>query len=557
MVHRGLTGIGLVVLAACNTVVFPALVAPSAVEAPPSWGPHTATPQPTQTGPLPHGPDDTGQPSTPTDTAAPTVPEETADTADAQDPQFVLLQSGPVTCDDPTRREEHRFDQYTYETRPEELMRVHGAGVVGGDFDDDGDVDVMMFSDREWDYLRTRAGGGFDRNPPGWLEPDLDLSKGFGGSVVDYDADGDLDVFVTRYRRRNVLLENDGLGNFRDVAQDRGLAYGRHRSASSAWADIDADGDLDVVVAGHGEILEDGSEVEDFAPGNPTLLYLNDGTGHFQEHPELIPTDVHDAFSFVASWVDVDRDGLPDLYMINDFGGRLQSCRLLWNRDGSFVADDNVAGLDLSVSGMGLGIGDIDEDGTTDFLVPAWGRNKLMLGTELGLWVDHAQALGMEADDARNQVVGWGGELADIDNDTRLDSVVVYGAIHTTISPTDPGAARCPVDPAARWHLCGRRRGLGGVGRGRGPRRARGRPQPRRLAGCGQARHRRAQARVHLALWRGLVGEHRAAGTGTQHPRHWGTRDGHLWGTDAGADRGGRRHQLRHGRAARGTLWTR
>jgi hypothetical protein len=240
---------------------------------------------------------------------------------------------------------------------------------------------------------------------------------------------------VSRYSRPNVLLENDGTGHFSDVTAARGVVGdAAHFSASSAWWDVDLDGDLDLFVSGHGYVIEDAGPIEDFEPGDPSYLYINDGSGTFtDEAPTRLPAEFMETYTFVGTPIDLDDDGDLDLYGVNDLGNKYAPCMFLWNDGtGHFTLDNNAAALDLDVAGMGIALGDLNDDGITDFLVPAWGRIKYMLSTGLGVWIDYSADRGFTPQgDWYNQVVGWGTEFGDVDNDRDLDAAVMFGYLTT------------------------------------------------------------------------------------------------------------------------------
>ncbi|MFT4626035.1 MAG: hypothetical protein ACI8PZ_004706, partial [Myxococcota bacterium] len=386
------------------------------------------------------------------------------------------------------------YEDRSFPTVNGESQRMHGAGVVVEDFTGDGLLDMVMLGTRQSDYFIQREDGGYDVNVPGTFPADLDVRVAFGGAAGDYDGDGDLDLVITRYNSPDVLLNNDGSGNFADVTQDAlpplepwtgspdaGRLYDwhmgvAHRSSSAAWGDFDRDGDLDLLIGGHGFVREDGTHPSDFPPGEPSFLYQNNGDGTFTDMSALLPAEVHEGYTFVVSFVDGDLDGYPEIYLINDLGSAYQECRWLWNRTATgegFVADDNRAALDVNVAGMGLAISDLNGDGYPDFLVPAWGRFRYLLSSFGGtVWIDHSDSTGLvpRAFDPYNQTVGWGTEMGDFNNDLLDDAVVVFGHIQTRVSPSSPEqpdglwlqqADGRFVDVAQRWGVNDR-----GVSRG-------------------------------------------------------------------------------------------
>lgn len=89
-----------------------------------------------------------------------------------------------------------------------------------------------------------------------------------GAAAADYDNDGFVDLFVTRFDNSDILYRNLGNGTFRDVSADAGFTDA-NRSNGAAWADIDNDGDQDLYVTSINTVQYH--------------LYLNDGAGKFHE----------------------------------------------------------------------------------------------------------------------------------------------------------------------------------------------------------------------------------------------------------------------------------
>ncbi len=343
-------------------------------------------------------------------------------------------------CADPGARTTEKFTSNNGSPlQGKAVYRAHGAGAVVADFTGNDMLDVLVLSDRTLEYYVADQPGDLRRMSTGWHDLQLDVDLGFGAAAADYDGDGDLDVYISRYGSPNVLFDNDGAGRFVDVAELLGVDGGdRHRSASATWSDFDNDGDLDLIVAGHGLAPEDGTPVEDYGPGDPSLLFRNDGTSGFTDVSDLIPQRIHQAYSFIPTFVDLDGDGWRDLFVANDFGAKHTPALLAWNRQGTFVLDDAAANLDQRLSAMGVGLGDVNEDGVWDLLLPAWGKMALMQSSSAGVWVDQANALGLLPDRTDNQVVAWGCELADMDNDQDLDAMVVFGFIDTETGRNQP-----------------------------------------------------------------------------------------------------------------------
>ena len=147
-----------------------------------------------------------------------------------------------------------------------------GMGADMGDIDGDGLLDIFVTNlDRQTHSLYRNLGKGLFANitfESGVAEATLPF-VGFGAVFFDYDNDTDLDLAIangdvidniglfrdsTSYAQRNLLLQNDGTGKFRDVGPASGPGFALKKpSRSLSAADIDNDGDLDLLIGNVGE----------------------------------------------------------------------------------------------------------------------------------------------------------------------------------------------------------------------------------------------------------------------------------------------------------------
>ncbi len=181
------------------------------------------------------------------------------------------------------------------------------VGVAWFDMEGDGDLDSFV-ANQDGDL------NGFFRNDGGRF---TDIAKemgmdgagrplvygGVGPSVVDYDNDGDLDLYVANYGP-NTMYRNDGGGKFAEVAADLGIA-GDYHATTSVWGDYDNDGRPDVYVASY---LANIMHVRDY-------LYRNEGESFRDVTPSVLLK--HDATHGVQ-WMDYDADGDLDLAMADN-----------------------------------------------------------------------------------------------------------------------------------------------------------------------------------------------------------------------------------------------
>jgi enediyne biosynthesis protein E4 len=357
---------------------------------------------------------------------------------------LVVVDGGEVRCADPSTRDLTKY--VVTELRPEAPKKrwYWGVGAIVADLDQDQLLDLVLPGFWETIVYKGLPGGGFAEIPWSKVAPgEPPLTAAAGGTAADYDGDGDLDLFVTKYLGRNRLFRNDA-GRLVDVSAEAGLSGEARRSLVSSWADLDHDGDLDLYVGCYGYIDESGDDPDHttFLPAEPDWLYLNNGDGTFIDASDRLPQQVHDGYALAGGFHDLDLDGWLDLYVVNDFGGSFPN-RLLWNRKGELVADDNAHGLDVAMTGMGVGVGDLNGDRIPDLVLTAWNGNHTLLSGAGGLgWFESVQLVGPQNDLTRAQKIAWGIELADMDNDGDLDAPMTYGYLDANYpaSETQPDA---------------------------------------------------------------------------------------------------------------------
>src|SRR6266581_1659751 len=125
------------------------------------------------------------------------------------------------------------------------------------------------------------------------------LAQGAGVCLADVDGDGRPDVFLARTEGPNVLYRNLGDWRFEDITATAGVAAPDRYSTGCAFADIDGDGDQDLILV---------------SLGGPNAIFVNDGKGHFTEETRGL-TDRAGSMSIAVA--DVDGDGDLDLYIAN------------------------------------------------------------------------------------------------------------------------------------------------------------------------------------------------------------------------------------------------
>ena len=271
-----------------------------------------------------------------------------------------------------------------------------------------------------------------------------------GVAIFDYNNDGKLDIFFTngadirtlkktspQYSDR--LFENDGNGNFKDVTEKAGLA-GTGFDNAVAVGDYDNDGYEDIFVGGvHGNRLYHNN-------GNATFTDVTATAGLDQPDSQYGPL-----WSVGAAWVDVNNDGLLDLFVVNYLAwdirtepaceaapGVFDYCHpkfykptpnqlFLNNGDGTFRDVSAASGIrGHPGKGMGVGIADYDLDGLMDVFVPNDKmQNSLFHNKGGGKFEEIAFDAGVALAESGQFISGMGVDFRDIDNDGYPDIALV------------------------------------------------------------------------------------------------------------------------------------
>lgn len=314
------------------------------------------------------------------------------------------------------------------------LEAEEGSGVAVGDVNGDGWPDLYFNHLGARPNLLVNAGDGtFREETDAWRLRGPGVEGVFGSAFVDLDADGDPDLVLARIGTNIVFMNGGPDAGFSRDTTARGLGGGSSDlSQTFAFADADGDGDLDAWLA-NGGASEQGDPV-----GRADRVFRNDGDA-FVEVTDLVPLAVRDGHGFIAAWTDVDQDGDMDVYVINDFGNVFTSNQLLLNDgtgDFAFTVATATCACNVADAGMGVGIGDVDRDGWQDLYLsntahPGFGGSEvaeyLLQNQGDGSFVDVSLAWGAAAGTYPERINSWGVEFADVDNDGWLDVIAPFG----------------------------------------------------------------------------------------------------------------------------------
>ncbi len=287
------------------------------------------------------------------------------------------------------------------------------SGVVALDYDADGDQD-LYFTQIDQANVLVRNDGNFQFTDVSVAAGVDGLSRGTGATVGDYDGDGWLDIHVPNYNLPDFLYHNLGTGAFEEVAVAAGVAD-PWRGWQSVFFDMDWDGDLDLYVSNDKKVALETSM--------HNRLYENVG-GVFNDISAASGTDVN-IYSMGLAIGDFDGSGLQDIYCTNLAD---EANALLMNQSGtSFIMDSSPSGTDSFRTGWGAVFFDYDNDGNQDLYVcdmvgpPVGALANNRLYSHTGSWpcVDIAPSLSV--DDAADS---FAVAVGDIDNDGDLDMLV-------------------------------------------------------------------------------------------------------------------------------------
>ena len=266
---------------------------------------------------------------------------------------------------------------------------------------------------------------------------------GMGVAVGDYDNDGDPDLYLTNYGPRR-LYRNDGGGRFTEVTRAAGAGLDDPRwSTSASFSDYDADGDLDLFIANYVDFTVAGSKVCSDPVGArdycgplqfrpvPDRLFRNNGNGHFTDVSEPSGITRANGSGLGVASADFNGDGRLDFYVAND-----GMANQLWlnQGNGTFVDDALLAGVAFNMDGqpegsMGLAVGDPDGDGDSDIFITniAGETHAFYENRGRGLFEDRRLTTGLAA--ATRAYTGFGTDWFDYDNDGLLDLFIANGAV--------------------------------------------------------------------------------------------------------------------------------
>lgn len=359
------------------------------------------------------------------------------------------------------------------------ILETIGSGVALFDYNNDGWTDIFLVNGYTFEgfpkgkepvshLFRNNKNGTFTD-----VTTEANLTKsgwGMGVCVGDYDNDGNDDLFVTYYGQ-NVLYKNSGKGYFTDVTKQSGFVHQSDRwGGGASFLDYDNDGDLDLFVANYlvfdkAKVPAKGSSTFCMwkavpvvcgprgLPGGKNLLYRNNGNGVFTDVSEVSGIAIPDGrYPFTPVISDFDNDGYVDIYVACD-----STPSILYHNEGNGTFSDigilSGAALNedgMEQAGMGISAGDFDNDGLMDLVKTNFSddTSSLYKNNGKGLFSDVTFQSGLGVN---TRFLGWGTGFFDFDNDGWKDIYIVNGHVYPEVEGKTND--RYKQEPILYWNL--------------------------------------------------------------------------------------------------------
>ncbi len=348
--------------------------------------------------------------------------------------------------------------------RPLNILQTIGNGCAFLDYDNDGNLDILLVGPKLALYRGDGKGHFTDVTQAMGLDK---LSGHFLGCAVgDYDGDGWPDIYISAYRG-GVLLHNEGGKGYKDVTRQAGLEP-QPWGTSCAWAEtVPGSGHLDLFIANYArfgpepgipQLCESRNLMTSCGPAHykplPGAFYRNLGGGLFKRTDSALNLASTHGRGLGVAFAPLDDAAPPTLAIANDetfgdlltptvglakalTGGRNAPAHYTNSASAAGVAGDRDGNIH---GGMGADWGDYDNDGRLDLFVATF-RNEaksLYHNDGGGAFSDATYMAGIAPITMPD--VAFGCKLFDFDNDGNLDLIIANGHVQDNIAAIEPGA---------------------------------------------------------------------------------------------------------------------
>ena len=239
-----------------------------------------------------------------------------------------------------------------------------------GDYDHDGDLDLFVANrfpikpdTKTPDSLYRNNGNGTFTDVAGKHGLNGNERKTFSGTWFDYDSNGTLDLYLAVDFVDDILLSNDGKGNFTDVSERAGISGPAH-AMGLAVGDLNNDGCHDLISTNNTR----GTDAEH----GPTTLYVNNCNGTFSDMTSSWGIADRETVDWGVGFIDWDNDGDEDVAIVSGGmlkGGEKETNILYENRNGKLIDITSRAGAQVNGAAFGSAWADYDNDGDLDWFI--------------------------------------------------------------------------------------------------------------------------------------------------------------------------------------------
>ena len=345
------------------------------------------------------------------------------------------------------------------------IVESTGTGTAVFDYDRDGLADILLIGGDQFESEGAEPRHYLYRNLGGLRFADVTEEAGIrhtgwaqGACVGDVDDDGFEDLYIPHWGQ-NRLYVNTGKGKFVDQTAERGLTEPSTRwGTGCAFLDFDRDGDLDLFSANYlrfdpAKTPKPGENSEcrwkglavlcgpRGLPGESMSLYENDGTGAFRDISAAAGVDTaKQYYGFTPLTGDFDNDGWVDVYVSCDSTASL----FFHNQgDGTFEEIGVISGTAYNMdgqeqAGMGVTAADFDLDGDLDIFKTNFSNDThtLYLNEGMQMFIDETVPTGLAVN---TKYLGWGTAFLDIDHDGLTDIFVANGHVYPGVDKAGVG----------------------------------------------------------------------------------------------------------------------
>jgi len=321
------------------------------------------------------------------------------------------------------------------------MPEIMGSGVALIDYDNDGDLDIFLLQghpEKGSNQLLRNDNGQFT---PATKPAGLELTNyGMGAATADFDNDGDTDLLITALNG-NHLYRNNGDASFSDVTPDP-IKLPNLWSTSASFFDYDNDGWQDLVILNYIDYQFSNNKKCQTPTGEtdyctprayrsiPSHLFHNE-KGKFVDVTAKSGFDKAAGPALGVVAFDANNDGFLDLFVAND-----SAANHLWinNKNGTFSEQALQSGVaysenGLAKAGMGVALGDYDNDGDEDLLVLNLMREGATLFANSGRGDFTDVSAKSQIHNLTYLFTGFGAGWLDVDRDGYLDLFLANGAV--------------------------------------------------------------------------------------------------------------------------------